>query len=104
MCSGKHSCYSHFTRVPKINTPVNTHQAPCDSFEPYMMDGVIINPSLETVKLINTSAEVSVLFWHRSDSGIARTYPHISVVVTVRLSKHCELSLPDARWISDMFS
>lgn len=36
--------------------------------------------------------------------SIVDMYPHISIVVTVWLSKHSELSLPDVRWISDMFS
>lgn len=36
MCSGKHSCYSYFMRVPKINTPINTPRAISISLQSYM--------------------------------------------------------------------
>lgn len=47
MCSGKQSCYSYFMRVPKINTPINTLQAPSNSGQPCEQDVLFFKPLLE---------------------------------------------------------
>lgn len=49
---------------------------------------------------------VCALFWHRSHSVAMWTCITTSVVATVWLRKHSELSVrtADVKWISDMFS
>ncbi len=93
MCSGAQSCYSYFMRVSKINTPINTLQAPSNLLQPCMKEALFFNPLLRIWVAPKWSYRLHLLKNQVCKcmccSGAAPTHWHHARVSTHQYCGHC---------------